>query len=119
MKYLRQFIIIIGISFLGEFLNHIIPLPVPGSIYGLVIMLVLLCTGLLKVSAVKETSSFLLETMPVMFVPAAAGIIKYWSIIKPIFIPFVIILIVVTAIVMAVTGRVTQFIIRKGGSYDK
>ena len=113
MKYLRQFIIIIGISFLGELLNLIIPLPVPTSIYGLVIMLSLLCTGIIKVSSVKETSSFLLETMPVMFVPAAAGIIKYWSIIKPILIPFIIILIVVTVIVMAVTGRVTQHLIKR------
>ena len=119
MKYLRQFIIIIGVSFLGEILNYLLPLPVPASIYGLVIMLSLLCTGVIKVSAVKETSSFLLETMPVMFVPAAAGIIKYWAIIKPIFVPFVIILVIVTVIVMVVTGHITQFIIRKGGSYDK
>lgn len=118
MKYLRQLIIILGISFIGELLNHFLPLPVPASIYGLILMLVLLCTGVLKVSAVRETSAFLLEVMPVMFIPAAAGIIKYWPVIQPILIPCIIIIVAVTVIVMAVTGVVTQSIIRKAGKHD-
>ena len=39
MKYIRQFIIIILISFIGEVLNYLLPLPIPASIYGLVLML--------------------------------------------------------------------------------
>ena len=38
MKFLKQFTIILIVSFIGEILNHLIPLPVPASIYGLVIM---------------------------------------------------------------------------------
>ena len=41
MEYLKQFFIIASVSFTGEILNHIIPLPVPASIYGLVIMLII------------------------------------------------------------------------------
>lgn len=119
MKYLRQLVIILGISFVGELLNHFLPLPVPASIYGLVLMLVLLCTGMLKVSSVKETSTFLLEVMPVMFIPAAAGIINQWSVIQPILIPCIIVMIFVTVIVMAVTGLVTQGVIRLGRKEDK
>lgn len=114
MKYLRQLTIILGISFVGEALNMLLPLPVPASIYGLLIMLILLLSGILKVSHVKETSAFLLEAMPVMFVPGAAGVIKYWSIIRPILIPCIIMIVLVTAIVMAVTGIVTQKIINLG-----
>ena len=119
MKYLKQLIIILGITFIGEVLNYILPLPVPASIYGLVIMLTLLCTGVLKVKEVREVSSFLLEVMPVMFIPAAAGIIKQWSYIKPILIPCIIVMIFVTIVVMAVTGVVTQGIINlknRGGN---
>ena len=111
MKYLRQLIIILGITFIGEILNYYLPLPIPASIYGLVLMLLLLCTGVLKVSSVKETSQFLLETMPLMFVPAAASVVREWGIIKPILIPTVVMIVVVTVIVMAVTGIVTQGII--------
>ena len=118
MKYIGQLCIILGISVIGEVLNHLIPLPVPASIYGLVIMLILLCTKVLKVHHVKETSDFLLAAMPIMFIPAGAGVIKYWSYIKPMLIPCIIIMIVVTIIVMVVTGKVTQVIIKikeKGG----
>lgn len=117
MKYLKQLVIILGISFVGELLNYFLPLPIPASIYGLVLMLTLLCTGVLKVSSVKETSAFLLDVMPVMFIPAAAGVINQWSVIQPILIPWILIMLVVTLIVMAVTGRVTQGLInirRKG-----
>ncbi len=117
MKYLRQLIIILGITFVGEVLNYCLPLPIPASIYGLTLMLILLCTGVLKVSSVKETSQFLLDVMPLMFIPAAAGVVREWGIIKPILIPTVIMITVVTVIVMAVTGIVTQWLInirRKG-----
>ena len=118
MKYIGQLCIILGISVIGEVLNYLIPLPVPASIYGLVIMLMLLCTKVLKVHHVKEISDFLLAVMPIMFIPAGAGVIKYWSYIKPMLIPCIIIMIVVTIIVMVVTGKVTQVIIKikeKGG----
>ena len=119
MKYIGQLVIILGISAVGEVLNGLIPLPVPASIYGLVIMLILLCTKVLKIHHVKETSDFLLTVMPMMFIPAAAGVIQYWSIIKPMLIPSVIIIIVVTVVVMAVTGIVTQAIIKLTGKGDK
>ena len=111
MKYIRQLTIIMGISFIGELLNKNLPLPVPASIYGLIIMLILLLSGLLKISHIKETSNFLLDAMPIMFIPAAAGIIKYWGIIKPILLPCIIMMLLVTAVVMVVTGIVTQKII--------
>lgn len=111
MRYLKQLIIILGITFIGEVLNYALPLPIPASIYGLIIMLILLCTGVLKKSSVEEVSSFLLEIMPVMFIPAATGVIKQWSYIKPILIPSIIVMIFVTVIVMGVTGVVTQGII--------
>ena len=70
MKYLRQFMMILLVSFLGELLKYAIPLPVPASIYGLVILFILLETGALKLDAVKDTAIFLIEIMPLMFIPA-------------------------------------------------
>ena len=112
MKYIGQLCIILGISVVGEVLNRLIPLPIPASIYGLVLMLILLCTKAIKAHHVKETSDFLLVAMPIMFVPAGAGVIKYWSYIKPILIPCIIIMFLVTVIVMVVTGKVTQAVIK-------
>lgn len=113
MKYLIQLTIILGVSFIGETLRYFIPLPIPASIYGLIIMLILLCTGIVKVSAVKETGSFLLEIMPLLLIPAGAGVVDYWDVIKPILLPCILLFLVATVIVMVVTGTVTQRIIKR------
>ena len=108
MKFLRQFMIILLLSFLGEVLKMFIPLPIPASVYGLVLMLVCLMTGVLKTSQVKDAAFFLIEIMPVMFIPAAAGLIDSWGVLRPLIVP-------ITVFVMAVTGRVAQMIAQKRG----
>ena len=115
MKYLRQFMIILLLSFLGEVLKMFIPLPIPASVYGLVLMLVCLMTGVLKTSQVKDAAFFLIEIMPVMFIPAAAGLIDSWGVLRPLIVPIMIITVVITVFVMAVTGRVAQMIAQKRG----
>ena len=113
MKYLRQFAIILLISTLGELLRVWIPLPIPASVYGVVLMLLALITGILKVHQVKEVSSFLIEIMPVMFIPAGVGLLKSWPALQPIWIPVVLTIVLTTIIVMAVTGKVAEAVMRK------
>ncbi len=113
MLYLRQFCIILFVSFLGELLYVIIPLPIPASVYGLVLMLAALCTGIIRLNQVKETAGFLIEIMPVMFIPAAAGLLNSWSLLRPVWLPFIVITLVSTVIVMGVTGQITQRMIQK------
>ena len=98
MKYIREFGIIIVISLIGELLNYLIPLPIPSSIYGLVIMFLCLHFKIVKIADVKKTAVFLIEIMPLMFIPAAVGIIESWDIIKPNVIAYAIITIVAISI---------------------
>lgn len=112
MKYMKQFCLIMFISFLGEVLHHYLPLPIPSSIYGLVILFVGLMTGVVKLSYVEETGRFLIEIMPLMFIPAAVGLLESWGILAPIWIPIIGITLITTVIVMIVSGKVTQFVIR-------
>lgn len=114
MKYVKQFAIILTISFIGEILNRVIPLPVPASIYGMVILFTCLQTKVLKLSSVRETGKFLIEIMPIMFIPSAVGLIDAWGVLEPIWVSVVTITLVTTIIVMGVTGRITQFVIRNG-----
>ena len=113
MKFLKQFCIILLVSFAGEIINILVPLPVPASVYGLMLMLIALMTGVIKLPQVKETAEFLVEIMPVMFIPAAVGLIDSWGVLKPVLLPFAVIILVTTVFVMVVTGRVTQGIIIK------
>ena len=115
MKFLRQFMIILLLSFLGEVLKMFIPLPIPASVYGLVLMLLCLVTGILKTSQVKEAAFFLIEIMPGMFIPAAAGLIDSWKVLQPLLLPILVITVVITIFVMVVTGKIAQMIAQKRG----
>lgn len=115
MKFLRQFMIILLLSFLGEVLKMFIPLPIPASVYGLVLMLLCLVTGILKTSQVKEAAFFLIEIMPVMFIPAAAGLIDSWKVLQPLLLPILVITVVITIFIMVVTGKIAQMIAQKRG----
>ena len=115
MKFLRQFMIILLLSFLGEVLKMFIPLPSPASVYGLVLMLLCLVTGILKTSQDKEAAFFLIEIMPVMFIPAAAGLIDSWKVLQPLLLPILVITVVITIFVMVVTGKIAQMIAQKRG----
>lgn len=111
MKYFFQITIILAISLVGELLNYLIPLPIPGSIYGFVIVFLLLLSGALKLSQVKDTAGFLITIMPALFIPAGVGLINSFESIRAVFVPIAVITVVSTFIVMAVSGLVTQFIV--------
>ena len=113
VKYLRQFGIILAVTCAGEIMKYFIPLPIPGSIYGLILMFVLLLTKVIKVEHVKETGEFLIEIMPLMFIPAGVGLITSWSQLQPFLVPLLVITVVSTFVVMIVTGKVTDFLISK------
>lgn len=112
MKYIRQFLIILLISFMGELLKELLPLPVPASIYGLVLLFLALEFHIIPLEAVKETGKFLIEIMPILFVPAGVGLIESWDALRPIFVPVLAIMVISTVVVMAVSGRVTQSVMR-------
>lgn len=107
------------ISFLGEVLHHYLSLPIPASIYGLVILFAGLMTGVVKLSHVEETGRFLIEIMPLMFIPAAVGLLESWGILAPIWIPIIGITLITTVIVMIVSGKITQFVIRLENREEK
>ena len=113
MKHLKQFLIILLFSFLGEGLKALLPLPVPASIYGLVLLFAALELGIIKLSAVEDAGKFLIEIMPVMFIPAGVGLVESWGILKPVLVPVCIITVVTIVTVMAVTGLLSQWVIRR------
>ncbi len=111
MALIRQFAIIAGISCLGEGLRMLIPLPIPASVYGLVLMLLGLMTGIIRLEKVQYGAAFLIEIMPLLFVPAAVGLTQSWSQLAPVWLPVLLITALTTVIVMGCVGRLTQGIL--------
>ena len=108
MKYLIQFLIIIAFSFMGELLHYCLPLPIPASIYGIVLLFMALELKWIKVKDIRETSSFLI-----------VGLIDSWSAISNAWLQYVVVTIVSTFVVMGVSGVLTQYVIRKGKEKKK
>lgn len=105
---------ILAILFIGEILKYFLPLPIPASIYGMMILFIGLLTGIIPLEAVKDVGKFLIEIMPVMFIPAGVGLMSSWVNLKPVLLPVSIITVVSIVTVMIATGRTSQWIIRRG-----
>lgn len=113
MKYIRQLMIIINISFIAEVMEYFIPLPIAASVYGLILMLLGLLTKVIALEKVEETADFLIEIMPIMFVPLLVGVIAEVEALQQMLLPFCVISVGSTILIMAVTGRVSQAILRR------
>ena len=108
VKYIFQFARITAFCLAGEILAVVLPLPIPASVYGLLLMVAALKTGVLKLDQVRETGLFLTGIFPLLFVPAAAGVMELGSQLIDMLLPAVLAIVPITALVMAVTGMVAQ-----------
>ena len=107
-NYLFQFARILAFCFLGEVCHAVLPLPVPASVYGLVLLLLALNFKLVKLEDVKEVGLFLTGIFPLLFVPAAAGVMELWAEMGDMLLPILIAIIPVTVLVMVSAGKTTQ-----------
>lgn len=111
MKYIKQFAIIITVSFVGELLSYFIPLPIPASIWGLALMLLLLILRIVKLDAVRDAAKFLVSLMQIMFIPAAVGLLTSLDALRNALVPIVIAIVAVTPIVFFCSGKSTDILI--------
>lgn len=114
MKYLKQIVYILLFTLIGQVLEQVIPFPIPGAIYGLVLLFLALCVGLIKVEDVEDVSKFLISVLPVLFVAPSVNLLAYWNVLSAQIVPFVIINVLTTLLVFAVTGLVVQWFRKKG-----
>lgn len=114
MKYLIQFAIIGGITFLGEVLNLLLPFSVPASVYGLLLLFLALVSGLIKLEQVEKTADFFVNIMPVLFIAPAVSVMDTLPGLKGSIFAILLITVVTTVLVMAVTGLGAQMLIRHG-----
>ena len=113
MRYLFQSGRILAFCFAGEVLHAVLPLPVPASVYGLLLLLLALCFGIVRPEQVRETGLLLTGIFPLLFVPAAAGVMELWAELGAMLLPAVIAIVPVTVLVFAAAGRTTQALIHR------
>ena len=94
LKILGQIGILFAICWLGQCIEQALPFSFPASVIGLVLLLVLLLTKVLRVEHIREKSDFLLGNLPFFFVPAVVSIMNYAGVIRANLVPFLTICVV-------------------------
>lgn len=119
MKYLREAVIIAAITFAAEIIKFLLPLPVPASIYGLILLFLLLKSGVLKLDQIEHVGGLLLELMPLLLVPASVSFLTVLDMIQGMLLPVLIMGFVGTVVVMIVTGMISQALVQQDGEEKK
>lgn len=112
MKYLKQLTIILVVSLIAEVLSYFIPLSVPASVYGLVLMVILLLTGVVKLDQVEDVADFMLAIMPFFFVAPTVSLMTSFDAIKGNVVVLILMCFISAVTVILVTGLVAQAVIR-------
>ncbi len=118
MKYLSQFLIILGFSLLGEALAALIPLGIPASVYGIVLLFATLCLGLVKLKWVKDVAGFLVSILPVLFVPPMVGLLENRSQLFASAPALLLLIAGTTVLTMGISGRLAQALTKKEESHE-
>lgn len=113
MKYVFQGMIIFTISLAGELLNALLPLPVPASVYGLVILFLLLLTGLVKLEQVENAADFLMSVMPLFFLESTVRTMNSYGLVKGKILALFLAAFLSFAAVVVVTGLTAQWMIHR------
>lgn len=112
MKILAQCGIIFGICVAGEVLHTVTRLPVPGNVFGMIILFLLLYFKVIQKQQIKRVSKFLIGNMAFFFIPSGVAIIAYFDTIRHVLVPYLLIIVLTTLIVLGVTGHFAQWMQR-------
>lgn len=112
MKYIYQFCVIMIFVLLGQMCEHFIPLPIAGSIYGLVLLFLSLVLGIVKLHWVEDIANWFHGTMALFFVAPAVAVIDIWADIANIWWILVLLMIAAYIVTMITTGVTADALIR-------
>ncbi len=113
MKYLTQILIIFAFTFLGEALSALLPLPIPASIYGLVLLFLALKLKLVRTEQVEDAGNFFISLLPLLFVAPMVGLMDCWDTMKNALLPALAVIAVTTVFIFCLSGRVTELVLHK------
>ena len=112
MRYLRQFALNLIIYLICEAITLFTGLSIPGNIYGMVILLILLSTGIFKEKNVREISDFFLDNLAFFFVVPAINLLSSFGLLAGSVWQSLVMILAVTVVTMASAGLVAQFLLR-------
>ena len=108
MKIIIQIAIIFSICWVSQIVEALLPIAFPASVIGMLLLLLLLMTRVLKVDHIREKSDFLLSNMAFFFIPAGVSIINYFDVLASSILPLLAVCVISTVLTFAVTAYAVQ-----------
>ncbi len=113
LTIVKELMIILAIYALAEALSYLLETSFPGSVIGMLLLLAALHLKWIRVDDIRYVSSFLLGYMPLFFIPAGVSVMASYTLMEGFYLPVIVLTLVSTMVVMAVTGRLVQYLVRK------
>ena len=108
MKLLLQIGVIFGLFWISQGIEKVLPFSFPASVISMLLLLVLLCTGVVKLKHIQETTDFVLTNLAFFFVPVTVTIVNYLDLIMENGVAFLVICFVSTVVAFAATAWAVQ-----------
>ncbi len=102
--YLRAFLLIYACLYAGIALAALLPITIPGSIIGMLMLFLLLSLQILPARWVKPGCHLLIRYMALLFVPVGVGVMQYYDLLSAQFGPIVVSCTVSTLVVLVVVS---------------
>ena len=122
MGVLGEFLIISATTLAGFLLSAIPGYPLPGAVSGLILMLLMLLSGIVRLKHISKAAAFLIGFLPLFFVPLIVNLVKETEILKTYGLKLLAVILATTLITMAATGLTAKLLFtlkeKKGGSDD-
>lgn len=120
MKLICQFGVIFGVCWVSQIIEAVLPFSFPASVIGMVLLLALLLTGVLKLRHVQEKADFLLANMAFFFLPAGVSVINYFDILSSTALALIAVCVISTVVTFGATAlsiRLTMRLLERRRSH--
>lgn len=111
MDKLKQLGIIFGITFLAELLYRLLGLPVPASVYGLLLLFLALQFRIIELKKIEGAGNFLLVVMPLLFIAPGVNLINIFGEVKAILWQALVLIFISTIVVTVITGKIADYVL--------
>lgn len=111
--FFQQALTLAVILFISKIIEVVMPIPMPASVIGLVLLFIALCTGIVKLEQVESVGTALTNNISFLFVPAGISVINSLPILSKSPILIILLIIISTIFLLVCTGYASQLLVTK------
>ncbi|MER0466940.1 antiholin-like murein hydrolase modulator LrgA [Bacillus cabrialesii subsp. cabrialesii] len=113
--FLTQAFIFAVIMLVSNMIAAIVPIPIPASVVGLVLLFLLLCLKVIKLEQVETLGTSLTSLIGFLFVPSGISVMNSLGVMQQYGLQIVLVILLATIILLGATGLFSQMILSLSG----